>query len=138
MALMDIKFGTKSYGEALFEVDDYGTAKTVGSSAEEKAKAYDLLHKTMNNDTFIDDHYRNNDAVNSCIALHVLGYDPCEWFDNFFDDRTIEDMFFNCDIEKFMDHVHRICGYGSEYYTNYLFRWGPAGDRGAALGYAID
>lgn len=138
MALMEVEFGTENYGKVLFEVDDYGTAMTVGSSVEERKKAYDLLRVTMNDQTFIDDHYRNEDAVNSCIALHVLGYDPCEWFDNFFDDRGVREKFFDCDIEKFMDHVHRICGYGKGYDTNYLLRWGPVVNEGAALGYAID
>ena len=138
MALMEVEFGTQTYGKVSFEIDDYGTAVTVRSSVEEKKKAYDLLRKTMNNDTFIDDHYRNNDAVNSCIALHVLGYDPPEWFDNFFDDPNIRVKFFDCDIERFMDHVHRVCGYGNYYHTNYLYCWGPIDNEGAALGFAID
>ncbi len=136
--LIEVEFGTKDYGKVLFEINDYDTRMTVGSTLEEMEKAYDLLHKTMNDETFIDDHCRNDDAVNCCIALHVLGYDPVKWFDNFFDDQSIHDMFFGCDINKFMDHVHRICGYGAEYDTNYPLRWGPAGDEGAALGYVLD
>jgi hypothetical protein len=135
---MTVEFGTDDYGEVTFSLDDFAKYNSVSSSFEEKAKAYNLLYKTMNDETFIDDGHRNDDAVNCCIALHVLGYDPCEWFDNFFEDHDINVKFFGCDIEKFMDHVHRVCGYGPAYFTNYLFRWGPVGDEGAALGYAID
>jgi hypothetical protein len=138
MALMEVEFDTKDYGKVLFEIDDYGTGMTVGSTPEERKKAYDILRETMNDETFIDDGYRNDDAVNCCIALHVLGYDPVEWFENFFDDAMIEDRFFDCDIDKFKDHVDRVCGNGNLYDTNYLHRWGPKGDEGAALGYVLD
>ena len=138
MALMEVEFGTSDYGKVLFEIDDYGTSMTVGSTPEERKKAYDLLRKTMNDETFIDDGCRNDDAVNCCIALHVLGYVPVEWFENFFNDNSIRERFFNCDIAKFKDHVDRVCGIGNLYDTNYLRRWGPKGDEGAALGYVLD
>lgn len=135
---MEVDFGTKNYSNAVFKVSDYGTAMAGSTLIDDRMRAHDLLNKTMNDPTFIADHYRNEDAVNCCIALHVLGYDPCEWFDNFFDDSNISKMFYAHDIGNFMDHVHRICGYGVKYYKNYLLRWGPVGDEGAALGYAID
>lgn len=137
MALMEVEFGTKEYGKVLFEVDDYDIAITVGSSNGEKIRAYNILRVTMNDPTFIGDGHRNDDAVNSCIALHVLGFDPIAWFKNFFDDSSIESLFYHCDIVEFMDHVNRICGAAAPY-QNYLYRWGPAGDEGAALGYVID
>lgn len=138
MAIMEVEFGTQNKGKVLFDVNDYGTNFEVGSSPVELKRAYDLLRETMNDETFIDDHYRNDDAVNCCIALHVLGYDPVEWFNNFFNDATIEMAFFNCDIDKFKDHVDRVCGNGNLYDTNYLHHWGPKGDEGAALGYVLD
>lgn len=138
MAIMEVEFGTKNKGKVLFEVDDYGVNLKVGSSPEEFKRAYDLLRETMNDETFIDDGYRNDDAVNSCIALHVLGHDPVEWFGNFFDDAMIKDRFFDSDIYKFKNHVNRICGNDYLYDTNYLHRWGPIGDEGAALGYVLD
>lgn len=135
--MMEVEFGTNHYGKVSFEIDDYGTGMTTGFSPEERKKAYDLLRKTMNDETFIDDGHRNDDAVNCCIALHVLGYDPVEWFENFFNDESIREKFFNCDINKFDKHVARVCGEGS-YSCNYLHRWGPRGNEGAALGYALD
>jgi hypothetical protein len=138
MAVMTVEFGTRDYDMVIFDIDNYGTAANVGSNIEEKLKAYNLLNETMYDQTFIDDNYRNDDAVNSCIALHVLGFDPVEWFGNFFDDEKIGNRFLSIDINLFMEHVHRICGYGSQWNTNYLLRWGPVGNEGAALGYAID
>lgn len=138
MDLMRVEFGTKAYGKIIFDLDEYGTKVETGADLDEKNRAYDLLRETMNDRTFIDNGYRNNDAVNSCIALHVLGYDPCEWFDDFFDDVNNSSKFYGYDIEMFMDHVHRICGYGREYDKNYLLSWGPKGSEGNALGYAID
>lgn len=138
MALMEVEFGTKDYGKVQFEIDGYGSKSPFGANVVEKKIAYDLLRDTMNDRTFIDDNCRNNDAVNSCIALHVLGFDPVEWFGNFFDDEKIGSRFLSIDVDLFMEHVHRICGYGSQWDTNYLLRWGPAGNEGAALGYALD
>lgn len=138
MTLMEVEFGTKDCGKVLFEIDDYGTGITVDSTLEERKKAYDLLREEMNDETFIDDHYRNHNAVNCCIALHVLGYEPYEWFENFFSDSSIHDKFFDCDIDKFAEHIARVCGVGNLYDTNYLHRWGPKGDEGAALGYVLD
>lgn len=138
MALMEVEFGTKDYGKVQFEIDDYGSKIPCESNVVEKKIAYDLLRKTMDDPTFIDDNHRNDDAVNSCIALHVLGFDPVEWFGNFFDDEKIGSRFLSIDVDLFMEHVHRICGYGSQWDTNYLLRWGPNGDEGAALGYALD
>ena len=136
MALMEVEFGTRDYDKVLFDVDDYGVTITVGSSVENKKNAYDILRSTMNDKTFIDDGCRNDDAVNSCIALHVLGFDPVEWFGNFFDDKKIGSKFLSIDIELFMEHVNRICGVTSPY-QNYLYRWGPEGSEDSALAYLI-
>ena len=89
-----------------------------------------MLRSTLNDRTFADDGCRNEDAVNSLIAVHVLGYDAEEWMKNFLND--MEDrtgLFHSIDIERFEEHVERV--------LPYLSKWGPEGNREAALGYAI-
>ena len=97
---------------------------------ETQQKAIDLLKCTMFDDTFADNGCRNEDAVNACIALHVLGFDPEVWFENFFERNNQDHKFFDRDIEMFMEHVIRV--------NHYVSKWGPEGKEGAALGYAIN
>lgn len=140
---MEITCGTRSPRQFEIDLDEYGfrkpDLKMIGVTPEEHKRAFDLLRTTMNDTTFADDHFRNDDAVNGCIALHVLGYDAEDWFAAFCEEqKNNAEQWFASDLIKFMEHVDRICGCGYEYDTNYLLRWGPEGDRGAALGYAID
>lgn len=136
MAKMQIECGTSTRSKFEIEIDDYGVRYARHLDPQDYKRAFDLLHDTMDDWSFIDDGCRNEDAINSCIALHVLGYHPAEWFENFFDRENQDSKFFDVDIEKFMDHVDRVCGEG-EYDTDYLFRWGPVGHEARALGYAI-
>lgn len=129
MVKMKIECGTYKLTEFEIDIRNYGMISARDIEEDDAKKAFDLLHETMNDDTFIDDGYRNNDAVNSCIALHVLGYDPEEWFNNFFDLENQDSKFFEADIVKFMEHVERVC--------EYIHRWGPKGHEERALEFAI-
>ena len=128
---MEITCGTRKPCKFEIDLDEYGDKVETNVSPEERKRAFDLLRTTMNDDTFADDHFRNDDAVNGCIALHVLGYDAENWFATFCGKQENDvEQWFSSDLIKFMEHVERV--------SKYLFRWGPEGDRGAALGYAID
>ena len=120
--------GTRSAKNIEFNISDHDGWIGTSASDDEKRKALHLLDKVMNDVTFANDGERNEDAVNGCIALHVLGYDPEEWFDNFFDVHN-NGEFFQCDVNRFMEHVERVC--------KYLYKWGPSGNEGAALAYQI-
>ena len=131
MLIMQIECGTFRAQQFDIDLDEYGIRSISPELNPVKQKsAYDLLRSTLNDYTFADDGYRNDDAVNSLIAVHVLGYDAEEWMKNFLNDmegRT--ELFHSIDIERFEEHVERV--------LPYLSKWGPEGNREAALGYAI-
>ena len=69
---------------------------------------------------------RNQDAVNMCIALHVLGCGDIDaWLGWMQDIHVISSH----DLELFTEHIERVVGY--------LDSWGPTGDKGAALGFVL-
>ena len=126
---LTVTCGTYKPHTFTFNISAYGKAEDrEGVSDQDLDAAFILLHKTMDDESFIADGCRNEDAVNSCIALHVLGYDPVKWFDRFFKDNRINEFWFS-DIEAFKDHLDRV--------VPYLEGWGPEGNEGAALGYSI-
>ena len=133
---MKVYCGTRMPVHFDIDIDDYATAaptdaNSVLTDADPviRDKAITLLQSTMFDDTFADDGCRNDDAVNACIALHVLGYDPKVWFENFFDANNQDSKFFETDIDKFMDHVERVC--------DYVDVWGPVGSESDALTFAL-
>lgn len=66
---------------------------------------------------------RNDDAVNLCIALHVLGIEDMEaWFNEAYDKHAGSS---NNNWYEFMEHVNRV--------SRYLCAWGPDNDMGRAL-----
>lgn len=136
---MTIDCGTYRHQEFTIDLDDYGEKEDrsyIDPRYEDASFA--LLFATMNDVSFADDGCRNEDAVNGCIALHVLGYDAEAWFENFCAEQGANNtQWFQSDLDKFMDHVKRICGKGSGSYTNYLHRWGPKGLEERALDYSI-
>ena len=135
---MEVTCGTRRLTKFEVDLDDCGFRRDRSHVDDRDIEAaFDLLRETMDDLLFADDGCRNKCAVNGCIALHVLGYNPARWFRNFFDIYNADMKFFNSDKGKFMEHVHRVCGDDS-YSTNYLLRWGPEGDEGKALGYSID
>lgn len=70
--------------------------------------AKELLEIELKDQAFGKPGHRNNAAVNCCIALYVLGYDPEEWFSNFIDEHAIAMAINKYD---FMEHVERITPY---------------------------
>jgi len=129
MTTIDAHCGTQKCQSFKIEVDDYGKPIPTNANEEEIKRAIDLLEETLCDCSFADDGHRNNDAVNSCIALHVLGHDPIVWFENFFDFNNKDHKFFNRDISLFMEHVQRVNGY--------LDQWGPEDNEGRALKFVL-
>lgn len=122
--------GTYRADNFTLNIDDPDAAYVEGveSKTWEKDKALEILRRELcKGKLFAAAGCRNDQAVNTCIALHVLGYDPEEWFENFFERE--KDRFYSSDIESFMEHVERVC--------DYLYTWGPTGDEGYALRYRI-
>lgn len=130
MLSMKVRFGTMVPQNIELDLDEYGKRKE-GPYDRWHDKAYQLLHATLNDTTFMDDGCRNDDAVNSLIALHVLGYNAEDWMENFLSDmRARPSLFHVCDINKFEDHVERV--------LPYLEKWGPENNRYHAMLYKID
>lgn len=129
---MEYKFTVTcgTYEPQKFEVDldEFGVRHEVASTDEQKKEAFDLLVKTMNDITFASDGHRNDDAVNTMIALHVLGYNAHDWLEEFCEEQSPE-QFRIIDLKKFMEHVDRV--------DTYIRDWGPDGDEGNALLYAL-
>ena len=127
---MEIECGTLMPKKFEIDLDEYSKVHAVDVSPEYRKKAYDLLHATLNEVTFADDGHRNNDAVNSLIALHVLGYNAGEWMENFLIDMEGRpNLFYSIDISEFENHIMRV--------LPYLEKWGPEGNEARALQFAL-
>lgn len=121
--------GTRKWTEMKFDLDEYGVRyRKTKVNEDQKNDALKLLEETMDTETFISSGHRNDDAVNTCIALHVLGYDPGMWLEGFLSVNA--EKFYGEDVELFMNHVNRV--------VPYLYDWGPIGYEGNALYYRID
>lgn len=131
MLSMKVRFGTMVPQNIELDLDEYGKRKQEHYDSWHDSwniKAYQLLHTTLNDTTFMDDGCRNDDAVNSLIALHVLGYNAEEWMENFLSDmRARPSLFYVCDINAFENHVERV--------LPYLEKWGPENNRYHAMLY---
>lgn len=129
---METKFiitcGTYSPQKFEVDLDEFGVRHKVASTDEQKKEAFNLLVKTMDDITFASSGHRNDDAVNTVIALHVLGYVAHDWLESFCDEQPLE-RWWVTDLQKFMDHVDRV--------DRYVRDWGPDGDEGNALLYAL-
>lgn len=113
-----------------FDLDEFCEQVPTGATEDEVERAIELLEETMDDPTFADDGCRNEDAVNICIALHVLGYDAVAWLDGFWDRYGKQgDTFFDSDWDKFEEHYNRV--------SKYLSKWGPKENEGNALNYTI-
>lgn len=127
--MMTVTCGTFSEKEIRFNLDSYATPN-INVCVDDAVEAYGLLFDTMNDNTFAGDGCRNEDAVNGCIALHVLGYDAQEWFYNFCkEQKKHPEQWFPSDLDRFMMHVNRV--------APYLEKWGPDNHREQAFKYAI-
>lgn len=123
-----IRCGTRTPEAFDIKLSDYGEAFKTDAEGNVWLSALELLRNTMNDDTFADDGHRNDDAVNACIALHVMGYDAWMWLENWCAAQP-DKRFFRSDLDKFMEHVDRI--------VPYLSKWGPKGNESEALRYAL-
>lgn len=126
---VEVTCGTQHFEKIKFDIEEYGIRSQTSANDDQVKRAVVLLTDTMDDLSFIDDGCRNEDAVNSCIALHMLGFDPVEWFNNWFDTHNKNSKFYSTDIDKFMEHVERVC--------KYLSKWGPEGREGFAFNYVI-
>ena len=127
---MEVFCGTKKAEAFEIDLDSYDRFISSEATDEQMSEAFQLLRDTMSDSSFADDGNRNNSAVNACIALHVMGYDAYAWLENFCAEQgKIHNRWFQSDLDKFMEHVDRV--------TPYLSGWGPQGDEGNALKYAI-
>lgn len=125
-----IRCGTRTPEAFDINLDSYGRAVKTDAEGNVWLNALELLRDTMNDDTFADDGHRNDDAVNACIALHVMGYDAESWLERFCAEQGANhERWFQSDLDKFMEHVERV--------APYLNDWGPAGHESQALKYAL-
>lgn len=129
MPIIKATIGTLNPEETVIDTKEYGDVYSVGASAENYQEALDLLTETLD-ETFASDGHRNDDAVNTCIALHVMGYDAESWLEEFCKEQDKPDGKWKPgDLQLFMDHVYRV--------VPYLNEWGRPGSEGNALLFAI-
>ena len=100
----------------------YGTTAT----DDEIETALVMLEELVCDPDFAHTGRRNHDAVNLCIAVHVLGYDERELIDQ------LEDKVYLSDADEYLfdEHVDRV--------LDYVDSWGPKDNMGKAIGYAIN
>lgn len=92
----------------------------------DKQKAEEMLADLVGDPNFMSAGRRNDDAVNLCIALHIIGHDPLDWFERYAQSIGMEIGL----MLKALEHIARV--------VPYLSKWGPKGDEGRALDYKID
>lgn len=122
-----VRCGTKTECDIDIDVADYAPLLSAGVSQEDKLNALDILKNEMDTPRFAARGYRNNQAVNCSIALHVLGYNPETWFEEFF--TEFASIFQPLDVSAFKEHLDRI--------YPYLDVWGPAGSEEYAFAYTL-
>ena len=127
---LKVSNGTRHVEYEEFDLDRYGKAVPTDADDFTWRKAFRLLEATMDDPTFADDGHRNNDAVNGCIALHVMGYEAEAWFENWCaEQRLSKTKWFEEDLDKFMEQVERV--------APYLMKWGPRTEESQALTFII-
>ena len=126
---MNIKVycGTKDPSSIWLSIESYAAKLHRQITTEDKDHAVDMLRREMSTPKFAASGYRNNQAVNCCIALHVLGYNPISWFEEYF--KEFGSTFEASDISAFMEHLERV--------VPYLNHWGPLGSEAYAFAYSI-
>ena len=78
-----------------------------GASVDTQEKCWKILTNLLADPMFASDGRRNNDAVNACIALHVLGYDAKDAIEHIMEEWTDNEF----RIKRFMEHVERVYPY---------------------------
>lgn len=112
-----------------FELSDFGVIKKdVRATTLEKEQAEKILLKELGSNLLTAPGFRNDQAVNLCIALHVLGIHDVElWLSLFLDEYS--DMFHTADILEFNQHAYRV--------SLYVDDWGPKGQEYRALDFLL-
>ena len=127
---LQVNIGTMTTSRMMLDLDKYGDRDSRCTREEDEVSAIEMLEDVLNEGSmFANAGNRNYGAVNGCIALHVLGYKPDEWFERMFKDDKVSKQFYYHSITLFMDHVKRV--------ADYVDAWGPAGNEGMALYYAL-
>lgn len=126
---IEVECGTALLKDISFKVSDYGHFIGTGASETAQNLALTLIKTTMDDPDFADDGCRNNGAVNLSIGLHVLGcQSPEKWLRDFFEAHG--EQFHTMDMDLMIEHMQRV--------GDYLLKWGPIGDEGAAFRYMLD
>lgn len=126
---IDVECGTALLKDISFKVSDYGKFDATSASETAQNLALTLIKTTMDDPDFADDGCRNNGAVNLSIGLHVLGcQSPEKWLRDFFEAHG--EQFHTMDMDLMIEHMQRV--------GDYLLKWGPVGDEGAAFRYMLD
>lgn len=127
---LKVSNGTRKVMFEEIDLDEYDTPVPTNADDINWRKAFRLLEATMDDVTFADDGHRNDDAVNACIALHIMGYNAETWFNNWCDEQFSNiDRWYQDDLSKFMEHVERV--------APYLSSWGPVGNETNAFRFAL-
>lgn len=116
---------------AAFCVQDYACSDwkdEVECDEDDIQWAVDTLNDALSRVYFTTPGSRNDSAVDTSIALHVLGCkDTVKWFDEFFRDNP---WFGERNVSAFRRHLIRV--------EPYLEEWGGFGNEGGATVFAID
>lgn len=124
---------TRERQRHILDVRDYGNWKdeaSLGGDDNDRQWALDILSDIFSAGYFTTSGTRNDNAVDACCALHLLGCkDPDVWFYGFFKDFG-ELGFKATAINIFLDHVLRV--------IPYLDEWGPEGYEMLVENYTID
>lgn len=94
----------------------------------EVERALGLLCGILSESEFMEPGWRNDQAVNISIALHVLGFNPSKWLEIFLNKTPFG--YNTNDWEIFQDHLNRI--------EEYLFFWGPQGLEEQAFDFCVE
>jgi hypothetical protein len=109
---LDIRFGCVPL---VIDTGTYIENHSTGASEQDKEKAEKLLAEMFSDEMFASSGRRNNDAVNACICLHVLGFDAVDFMDKLLHDAWPDKDYM---VDYMMEHVNRV--------YEYLDYWGPS------------
>lgn len=116
---------------AAFRVQDYAYEywkDEVECDEDDIQWAIDVLNDALSRSYFTTPGTRNDSAVDTSIALHVLGcLDTIKWFDEFFLNNP---WFEERNVSAFRHHLQRV--------EPYLEEWGGYGNEGGATVFTID
>jgi len=106
-----------------------GIMRDTTASRDDIVDAIEMLDKLLDDRALGSDGRRNDDAVNLCIALHVLGVStPFRWCQHVIKYHKV----MVSSISKWMafaEHIIRV--------EKYLDSWGPADNMGRAMMFVI-